>query len=130
MNDYIDRKLETNLVEKLRSMPAVAILGPRQVGKSTLAKRVLSRIENSIYLDLERVKGLAALRIESEKTIPKSPKIYFRDSGLLHTFLGITDHSELLSHPVYESSWEGFVIENICSECPDWRSSFSPHAPA
>jgi len=62
MNDYIERKLETNLVERLRNMPAVAILGPRQVGKSTLAKRVLSRIENSIYLDLERPSDLNKLR--------------------------------------------------------------------
>jgi uncharacterized protein len=59
-----------------------------------------------------------------KKRLIKSPKIYFRDTGLLHTILGIRDHNDLLSHPVYGLSWEGYVIENICSECSDWRPSF------
>ncbi len=43
----------------------------------------------------------------------KSPKIYVRDSGLLHSFLGIADRNQLLGHPKLGSSWEGFVIEHI-----------------
>lgn len=62
MDDYVECKLETNLVERLGNMPAMAILGLRQVGKSILAKRVLSGIENSIYLDLERPSDLNKLR--------------------------------------------------------------------
>jgi len=43
----------------------------------------------------------------------KSPKIYIRDSGLLHTLLGITDMAALRSHPRYGTSWEGFALEQI-----------------
>lgn len=43
----------------------------------------------------------------------KSPKIFLRDSGLLHSLLGIADRDQLLGHPKLGSSWEGFVIEHI-----------------
>jgi predicted AAA+ superfamily ATPase len=43
----------------------------------------------------------------------KSPKIYFRDSGLLHSLLGITDETSLLGHPKSGASWEGFAIEQV-----------------
>jgi len=59
-----------------------------------------------------------------KKRLVKSPKIYIRDTGLLHALLGIEDHNDLLGHPVYGASWEGFVIENILSLLPDWTVSF------
>jgi hypothetical protein len=59
-----------------------------------------------------------------KKRLIKSPKIYLRDTGLLHALLGIEDHNDLLGHPVYGSSWEGFVIENILSLLPEWAASF------
>ncbi len=43
----------------------------------------------------------------------KSPKVYFRDSGLLHALLGISDYHGLLGHPKVGMSWEGFVIEQV-----------------
>jgi len=43
----------------------------------------------------------------------KSPKIYFRDSGMLHSLLEITDSHNLLGHPKAGASWEGFVIEQV-----------------
>lgn len=43
----------------------------------------------------------------------KSYKIYFRDSGLFHTLLGVSDRSELLKHPKLGASWEGFALEEI-----------------
>jgi predicted AAA+ superfamily ATPase len=43
----------------------------------------------------------------------KAPKIYFRDSGLLHALLGIGDFDALLSHPRSGASWEGFVAEQV-----------------
>jgi len=45
----------------------------------------------------------------------KAPKIYFRDSGLLHQFLGIADMRALREHPRYGASWEGFAIEQVLS---------------
>jgi predicted AAA+ superfamily ATPase len=43
----------------------------------------------------------------------KSPKIYFRDSGLFHTLLGIHDYSALVNHPKVGASWEGFAMEQV-----------------
>lgn len=43
----------------------------------------------------------------------KSPKVYFRDSGLYHTLLGIGDEDELTRHPKLGSSWEGFAMEQV-----------------
>lgn len=49
------------------------------------------------------------------KRVVKSPKLYVRDSGLLHSLLGIPDHSALQGHPKLGASWEGFVIEQVLS---------------
>ena len=43
----------------------------------------------------------------------KSPKLYIRDSGLLHVLLGIHEESKLWLYPSAEASWEGFVLEQI-----------------
>jgi predicted AAA+ superfamily ATPase len=43
----------------------------------------------------------------------KSPKVYFRDSGLLHSLLGITDETSLLGHPKSGASWEGYALEQV-----------------
>lgn len=59
-----------------------------------------------------------------KKRLIKSPKIYIRDSGILHALLGIETHNDLLGHPVYGASWEGLVIENILSLLPNWKASF------
>ena len=45
----------------------------------------------------------------------KSPKVYIRDSGLLHTLLGIADMGSLRSHPSHGASWEGFALEQVLS---------------
>lgn len=47
------------------------------------------------------------------KRLVKSPKLYFRDTGLLHALLGIRSSSELLVHPKLGASWEGFALETI-----------------
>ncbi len=47
------------------------------------------------------------------KRLVKAPKIYLRDSGLLHGLLALESTDDLLGHPVYGASWEGFALENI-----------------
>lgn len=47
------------------------------------------------------------------KRLTKSPKLYVRDSGLLHALLGLQDEEALLGHPAVGASWEGFVLENL-----------------
>lgn len=52
------------------------------------------------------------------KRLVKSPKVYVRDSGLVHALLDIESKETLLSHPVVGASWEGFCIENLLSCAP------------
>ncbi len=52
------------------------------------------------------------------KRLVKSPKLYIRDSGLVHELLGISDSETLLGHPVVGASWEGFIIENLLACAP------------
>ena len=59
-----------------------------------------------------------------KKRLIKSPKVFLRDSGLLHVLHGIRTVNDLLGHPIFGASWEGFVIENILSLAPDWQASF------
>lgn len=49
------------------------------------------------------------------KRLVKSPKLYFRDSGLFHTLQGIRSGAELYTHPKLGASWEGFALEEILS---------------
>ncbi len=53
MRQYIGRNIESELTKRLTYFPAVAVLGPRQCGKSTLIKELSKRIENFVYLDLQ-----------------------------------------------------------------------------
>ena len=59
-----------------------------------------------------------------KKRFVKSPKVYLRDSGILHALLDIEQYDNLLANPVAGSSWEGFVIENITAEYERWQPSF------
>jgi predicted AAA+ superfamily ATPase len=58
------------------------------------------------------------------KRLVKSPKVYIRDSGLLHTLLGIGDRRQLDGHPVVGGSWEGFVIEQILAHLPKAKAYY------
>jgi uncharacterized protein len=61
----------------------------------------------------------------------KAPKIYFRDSGLLHELLGIRDEAALSTHPRSGASWEGFAIEQILRIArPDEAYFWATHAGA
>jgi len=59
-----------------------------------------------------------------KKRLIRSPKLYIRDSGILHALLEIEDGDYLLGHPVAGASWEGFALENIAAAMPRWRPSF------
>jgi predicted AAA+ superfamily ATPase len=58
-----------------------------------------------------------------KKRLIKSPKVYLRDSGILHRMLNIDDRAALLGHPVAGASWEGFIIEQIIRQAPS-RAQF------
>ncbi|MDH3392507.1 MAG: ATP-binding protein [Desulfobulbaceae bacterium] len=59
---YLHRKIETELAECVADSPAVAVLGPRQAGKSTLARAFVDKFPDAVYLDLEKPSDLAKLR--------------------------------------------------------------------
>ena len=80
------------------------------------------------YLDvlvgLLLVRRLEPWHANVRKRLVKSPRYYVPDSGILHRLLGVNNHEALLSNPVLGKSWEGFVIENICSVLPRYAESF------
>jgi predicted AAA+ superfamily ATPase len=59
------------------------------------------------------VRRLPPLHANVRKRLVKSPKVYWRDSGLLHSLLGVEDHAALLAQPWVGASWEGFVIGQV-----------------
>ena len=63
--------------------------------------------------DLLIARRLPAWHANLGKRLVKSPKVYVRDSGLVHALLNITDKETLLAHPIVGQSWECFVIENV-----------------
>jgi len=71
-----------------------------------------------LLVDLLLVCRLQPFHDNLGKRLVKSPKLYVRDSGLVHALLGIPDYNALAGHPVVGASWEGFVIENLLSAAP------------
>jgi len=78
-----------------------------------------------LLVDLLLVRRLQPFHSNLGKRLVKSPKVFVRDSGLLHALLSVADYNDLSGHPVVGSSWEGFVIENLLAVAPDnTRASF------
>ena len=71
--------------------------------------------------DLLLIRRLPPYHGNIGKRLVKSPKVYIRDSGFVHTLLGVELFEQLMGHPVVGMSWEGFVVENLLSVRP-WRS--------
>lgn len=72
-----------------------------------------------LLVDLLLVRRLQPWHANLGKRLVKSPKVYVRDSGLVHALLAIPDKESLLGHPVVGQSWEGFVIENLLGCAPE-----------
>ena len=72
-----------------------------------------------LLVDLLLVRRLSPLCPNVGKRLVKSPKVYVRDSGIVHTLLGLDDLDAVLSHPVAGGSWEGFVLENLLGAAPE-----------
>jgi predicted AAA+ superfamily ATPase len=81
------------------------------------------------YLDILEatymLRRLPPLQANLGKRLVKSPKVYLRDSGILHALLGITSLNDLAGHPVVGASWEGWVLEQIAQLIgSQWQLSF------
>jgi uncharacterized protein len=71
-----------------------------------------------LLVDLLLVRRLEPWHANTRKRLVKSPRMYVRDSGLVHALLGLRTKDELLGHPVVGGTWEGFVIETLISSAP------------
>ncbi len=88
------------------------------VGESTVRHYL------DVLSDALMVRQLQPWHANLSKRQVKSPKIYVRDTGLLHTLLGISSEKGLLTHPKIGASWEGFVIEQVLMTEPHDEAYF------
>jgi len=108
-----------------------------QVWNAAEPARSLGISETSVRRYLDILDGVFMIRQlkpwheNLKKRQVKSPKIYFRDSGLLHQMLGIRTMKDLLLHPKCGASWEGYIIEEILTTAePDDAFFWATHAGA
>jgi hypothetical protein len=96
----------------------------RSFGVSNMTARRYVDILENVFM----IRCLQPWYANIHKRQIKSPKIYFRDSGLLHTMLGINSELDLYTHPKIGASWEGYVIEEtIKTFCPDEAYFWGTH---
>ena len=88
-------------------------LAHAMAGKPATVRRYLD-----LLTDAMMVRQLQPWFANIRKRQVKSPKIYVRDSGLLHQLLGVTEEKQLWRHPNVGASWEGFAIEQTLAACP------------
>lgn len=108
-----------------------------QVWNAAEAARALEVNESTArrYLDLLEgvfmVRQLAPWYANLGKRQVKSPKLYFRDTGILHQMLGAPDMRDLLMHPKSGASWEGYVVEEVLKAVePDDAYFWATHSGA
>jgi predicted AAA+ superfamily ATPase len=83
--------------------------------------RSLGEAHTTVRRHLDALAGALVIRVlepwfeNISKRQVRAPKVYVRDTGILHALLGISSHRELEGHPKVGGSWEGFVIEQILS---------------
>ena len=80
------------------------------------------------YLDLlegtYHVRLLLPWQTNQGKRLVKTPKVYFRDSGVLHSLWEVGSFNALLGHPLFGASWEGFVLEQVQARFPQAQFSY------
>jgi len=88
----------------------------------------ISHVTVRKYLDILEhtfmARVLRPLEMNLKKRLVKSPKVYIRDSGILHGLLEIDTLTDLFGHPVFGASWEGWCLEQIANTLPAWRAGY------
>ncbi len=77
-----------------------------------------------LLCDLMLVRRLPAWHGNVGKRLVRAPKVYVRDSGIVHALLGLGTLQDVLAHPVAGGSWEGFVVEQLIAAAPQAEASF------
>jgi predicted AAA+ superfamily ATPase len=135
---YLRSYLERDIIQGSNSIPLMTVSrmlqmlahNHGQIFNSSRMGESLNVSHNTIrsYLDFFTksflVRTLQPYLVNPKKRLTKSPRIFIRDSGLLHCLLEIENMNQLLGHPVYGSSWEGYVIENIITALYEWEPWF------
>ena len=94
------------------------LAGSLDVSGQTVARYI------DLLCDLMLVRRLPAWQGNVGKRLVRAPKVYVRDSGIVHALLGLAGLDNVLAHPVAGASWEGFVIEQLLAAAPDAQASF------
>lgn len=102
------RRLWGMLAHQQGAMVNASVLA-RSLGLDT---RTVNRYLD-LLVEMFLVRRLEPWHTNLGKRLTKSPKLYVRDSGLLHALLGLPDEEALVGHPTVGASWEGFVLENL-----------------
>jgi hypothetical protein len=101
-----------------------------QVWNGSVLARSLGISDKTVRHYLEILEGTFLIRTlppwyeNLGKRLVKAPKVYIRDSGMLHALLGISDMDTLLSHPAAGASWEGYALETILDRLPEAQPYF------
>ena len=77
-----------------------------------------------LLVDLLLVRRLRPWSGNVGKRLVRAPKVYIRDSGLVHALLDLAGWEDILGHPVVGASWEGFVIENLIAAAGERRTPY------
>jgi predicted AAA+ superfamily ATPase len=100
-------------------------LNMSDLGKSLEVSHTTIKAYLDILTDFYMVRQVQPWSGNTKKRLVKSPKIYIRDSGILHRLLQISNFEDLMGNPLLGASWEGFVIENIINGLSDkWQHSY------
>ncbi len=121
-------KLPAELMRRLWSMLALNQGGQLNAAKLAGALGVSGHTVRhyiDVLSDLYMLRQLRPWSGNVSKRLVKSPRVFVRDSGLVHRLANIVDTETLLGHPICGHSWEGFAIEQILAGLNDtWRSSY------
>ncbi len=92
-------------------------------GSLGVSVRSVNRYADTL-VDLMLVRRIQPYHANVGKRLIKSPKLYVRDSGLVHALLNIKSLDDLLGHPVAGASWEGYAVENLIGAAPRGTDAF------
>ncbi|MES2688043.1 MAG: ATP-binding protein [Pseudomonadota bacterium] len=107
------RRLWTMLAyEQAQMLNAARLAASLGVSGQTIARYL------DLLCDLLLVRRLEPWARQSSKRLVKAPKVFVRDSGVVHALLGLGRQADLLAHPVVGGSWEGWIIENLLACVP------------
>lgn len=95
-----------------------------QIGSSLGVSHTTVRTYVDLLKETFMIRLLQPFETNLNKRLIRSPKIYLRDTGILHKLLSIKNKEDLLGHPILGVSWEGMVIENLLNALPDRQAGF------